>query len=458
MSLFSTFNPTRGEKLQDFTYMTESEALKAIDKSAFAKWSSLSFKERIEVFNHLKMALANHKEAISKQITLEMGKPLVQAQAEVDKSISLIDYIIKTGPLALLGRKTSDYEVAIQPLGVIYGVMPWNFPLWQVVRFALPAMMAGNTTLLKHANCVAGTAMLIGRIFDEVFPGLLLHLPISHDTSEKIIADSRVRGVSLTGSTQAGKNIASQAGKNLKKCVLELGGNDAYVILPGADLEFAVQKSFEARLLNAGQSCISAKRIFVQEGQKNEVLNSLLKKISAVEIGDPMDSKTQLGPMARQDLRDQLEQQVRQSVKDGAEILYQKEIPEEFKEGYFFSPTLLHNVDENNTAFREELFGPVFTVISYKDEKEALRLANASEFGLGGAVFAADVAKARSFALKMETGSVALNDYFRSSPEKPFGGVKSSGYGRELGEEGFMEFVNVKSLISKTLPSTPSAE
>lgn len=460
---FSTVNPHNNQKIQDFEHLSLEQIQSSLEKTqiAFQQWSQKSFSQRAEVFESLKKAFTQKRDVLAQNITLEMGKPLAQAYAEIDKSISLIDFVVKNGPQALAGRKTESYEVVPQPLGIVYGVMPWNFPLWQVARFAFPALMAGNAIILKHADCVAGTAAMIGEVFESVIPGLFLNLAISHETSDQLIADPRIRAVSLTGSTRAGMAIAAQAGKNLKKCVLELGGNDAYVILPDADLDYALQKSFEARLLNAGQSCISAKRIFVHEPLLPTVLEKLKDKISKIKTGDPAVSETQMGPLARLDLQKQLVEQVKKSVSEGARIHYQQELSAPLKAGAYFPPTLLCDISEKNSAFREEFFGPVFSVITYKDEAEALRLANASMYGLGGAVFSKSFEKSYEFAKKMETGSVAINDYFRSAPEKPFGGIKNSGYGRELGSEGFHEFVNIKSLIlptSKTPANTVAAE
>jgi succinate-semialdehyde dehydrogenase / glutarate-semialdehyde dehydrogenase len=461
-STFSTFNPHTGQALQSYEHLGEDEAMQKLSvlERAFYSWSQRSVSERLEFFMQFKRALSEQKTKLAEQMTLEMGKPLAQSLAEVDKSISLIDYICENGPKALQGRKTEAFEVVYQPLGIIYGIMPWNFPLWQVVRFALPALMAGNAILLKHADSVAGSAKMIGDIFSQLYPGLFLNLALSHEVSEKVIADPRIRGVSLTGSTVAGRTIATQAGKSLKKCVLELGSNDAYVILPDADLDYALTKTFEARLLNAGQSCISAKRIFVPQGLEREVLEKLKAKISQIKMGDPMNAENQLGPLARLDLRDKLLDQLKLSVEQGAEVYYQMPVDKKLEKGFYFPPTLLCKIGEDNIAFQDELFGPVFAVITYQDEAEALRLANTSKYGLGGAVFSKDLSRAYNFANKMETGSVAINDYFRSAPEKPFGGVKDSGHGRELGSEGFLEFVNVKTLIqpSKTPASTLSAE
>jgi succinate-semialdehyde dehydrogenase/glutarate-semialdehyde dehydrogenase len=453
---FSTYNPHTGQKIRDFTHLDENTALAQLVplQKAQALWAQKTIAQRIELFAQLKKALQTHKAELAELMTLEMGKPLAQAVAEVDKSISLVDYICSNASRSLEGRKSEGFEVVYQPLGIIYGIMPWNFPLWQVVRFALPALMAGNGILLKHADNVAGSAELIGKVFKNLFPDIFLNLPLSHDTSEKIVADSRIRGVSLTGSTVAGRTIAAQAGKNLKKCVLELGSNDAYVILSDADLDYALQKTFEARLLNGGQSCISAKRIFVPKSLENSVLEKLKEKIAKIKIGDPMGAENQLGPLARKDLRDKLQGQVDKSLSQGAQVFFAQKIPASLEKGFYFPPTLLSRVDENNIAFQDELFGPVFVVITYEDEADALRLTNLSKYGLGGAVFSKDLARARAFAEKMETGSIAINDYFRSAPEKPFGGVKDSGYGRELGSEGFLEFVNVKTLIAPS--KTPS--
>ena len=328
--------------------------------------------------------------------------------------------------------------------------MPWNFPFWQVFRFAAPTLMAGNTAVLKHASNVPGCSMAIEEIFREAgFPeNVFRSLLIGSDMVEKVIKHKAIKGVSLTGSTPAGKSVASLAGAELKKCVLELGGSDPYLILKDADLELAAKKCAAGRLLNAGQSCIGAKRFIVEEAVYAHFLELFTHEMNAAQFGDPFDEESTMGPMAREDLRDELHQQVVDSVNEGAEVIIGGEIPH--RKGAFYPPTILENVKPGMPAYEEELFGPVASVIKVKDQEEAIRVANDTDFGLGAAVFTQNLKKGEHIAeIELEAGACFVNDFVKSDPRLPFGGIKTSGFGRELSVHGIKEFMNVKTVFVK---------
>ena len=346
--------------------------------------------------------------------------------------------------------QASKSYVSYQPLGTILAVMPWNFPFWQVFRFAAPTLMAGNTAILKHASNVPGCAVAIEEIFREAgFPeNVFRSLLIGSSMVENVIKHKAVKAVSLTGSTPAGKSVAALAGAELKKCVLELGGSDPYLILKDADLDMAAKTCATGRLLNAGQSCIGAKRFIVEETVYAHFLELFTHEMNAAHFGDPFDEESTMGPMAREDLRDELHQQVVDSVNKGAEVILGGEIPH--RKGAFYPPTILENVKPGMPAYEEELFGPVASVIKVKDEQEAIRVANDTDFGLGAAVFTQNLKKGEHIAeMELEAGACFVNDFVKSDPRLPFGGIKTSGFGRELSVQGIKEFVNVKTVFVK---------
>ncbi len=384
-------------------------------------------------------------------MTDEMGKTLTEGRAEVEKCAGNCDYFAEHAA-AFLAERPVDMggpraKVAFRPLGTILAVMPWNFPFWQVFRFAAPGLMAGNAGVLKHASNVPGSALAIEKIFREAgFPdGLFRTLLVSSRQIDHILENPLIRAATLTGSDAAGRAVSGKAGAMLKKTVLELGGSDAYVVLDDADLEKAASISVKGRLVNGGQSCIAAKRFIVTEKTRAKFEALFVEKMRAISPGDPMDKNTKIGPMARHDLRDALHAQVEKSIAKGAKLLLGGKVPE--GPGAFYPPTVLTGVKKGMAAYEEELFGPVAAIIPVKDESEALKTANDSVFGLGGAVLSADLARAERIAAEeMEAGSVFVNEAVKSDPRLPFGGIKQSGYGRELSVHGIREFVNIKTV------------
>jgi succinate-semialdehyde dehydrogenase/glutarate-semialdehyde dehydrogenase len=387
-------------------------------------------------------------------MAVEMGKVLREGIAEIEKCAWVCDYYAVNAENFLENEifetDFSKSYVSYQPLGTILAVMPWNFPFWQVFRFAAPTLMAGNTAVLKHASNVPGCSVAIEDLFREAgFPeNAFRSLLIKSNQVEAVIKHRAVKGVSLTGSTPAGKSVASIAGNALKKCVLELGGSDPYLILEDADLKSAAEICSAGRLLNAGQSCIGAKRFIVIDKVYSEFLEYFTHEMNNAVFGDPCDSETTMGPLARTNLRDELHQQVADSVQKGAEVVIGGAIPE--RKGAYYPPTILENVKPGMPAYDEELFGPVASVIRVKDEKEAIRVANDTVFGLGAAVFTKDVKRGERIAeTQLQAGCCFVNDFVKSDPRLPFGGIKESGFGRELSSHGIKEFMNVKTVVLK---------
>ena len=395
--------------------------------------------------------LRHQREDLAKLMTMEMGKRTGEALAEVDKCAWVCTYYADHAERFLQNERiesdASDSFVAYEPLGVILAVMPWNFPFWQVFRFAAPALMAGNTALLKHASNVSGCAIAIQQLFSDAgFPeDAFITLLIPSSKVKEVIAHPKVKAVTLTGSEAAGRSVAAEAGKYLKKCVLELGGSDPYLILADADLELAVKTCVQSRLLNAGQSCIAAKRFILVPEVYDAFTDLFLREMEKITVGDPTQAATGIGPLARVDLRDDLHDQVLRSVAMGARILLGGNIPEGV--GAYYPPTVLTDVTPAMPAFREELFGPVAPLIRAESEAHALALANDSEFGLGAAVFSGDKGRAQRIAQQdLQAGSCFVNGLVKSDPRLPFGGIKLSGFGRELSHHGIREFVNVKTV------------
>jgi succinate-semialdehyde dehydrogenase/glutarate-semialdehyde dehydrogenase len=398
--------------------------------------------------------LLSKKEELARLMALEMGKVIKEGVAEIEKCARVCEYYAHNAESFLENEfiETEAFRsfVSYQPLGIILAVMPWNFPFWQVFRFLAPTLMAGNTAVLKHASNVPGCAIAIEELFREAgFPeNVFRTLLIGSSQVEKVIRHPAIKAVSLTGSTPAGKNVAAIAGSELKKCVLELGGSDPYVILKDADLEKAAKICATGRLLNAGQSCIGAKRFIVVNEVYTEFLEHFTHEMNRAIFGDPFHTETTMGPLARIDLRDELHQQVVISVKKGAEIVLGGEIPN--RKGAFYPPTILENVKPGMPAYDEELFGPVASVIRVKDEQEAIKVANDTEFGLGAAVFTRDLKNGEHIAEKLlDAGCCFVNDFVKSDPRLPFGGIKTSGFGRELSTHGIKEFMNVKTVVVK---------
>jgi succinate-semialdehyde dehydrogenase/glutarate-semialdehyde dehydrogenase len=450
-----TVNPASGEKTREFHTWGEAEIESALKQAAGAApdWRATSFAERSALMRAAAAELHARTEHYADLITLEMGKLAGEAKAEVEKCAWVCDYYAGNAEefLAdeLIDTDAGKSYVAYQPLGTVLAVMPWNFPFWQVFRFAAPGLMAGNTGLLKHASNVPQCALAIEEVFNRAgFPaGVFRTLMISASQVETVISDSRVHAVTLTGSETAGRKVASTAGDQLKKSVLELGGSDAFVVLEDADLDVAAKVGTAARLLNCGQSCIAAKRFIVVDAVAEEFLQKLKQRMSALKIGDPADGDAGIGPMARADLRDELQHQVDDSIAAGAVAALGCKPVE--GEGYYYPPSILDRVQPGMRAWTEELFGPVAIFIRAKDEEDALRIANDSRFGLGGSVWTTDSERGERFALRMESGSTFVNGMVKSDPRLPFGGIKASGYGRELATHGIREFVNAKTVWIK---------
>jgi succinate-semialdehyde dehydrogenase/glutarate-semialdehyde dehydrogenase len=446
-------NPATGERLRSYAAMSPDEVAAAIAACAAAQrgWAAEGFAERAGPLRAAARLLREEREALAREMALEMGKPLAQGVAEAEKCALACDYYAEHAARFLarepVATDASKSFVCFEPLGLVLAVMPWNFPFWQVFRFAAPALMAGNGALLKHASNVTGCALAIERLLRRAgLPeGLFRTLVIGSDAVAPVIEHPSVSAVTLTGSTPAGRAVASRAGQALKKTVLELGGSDAYLILEDAELESAVETCVASRLVNGGQSCIAAKRFVVVEKHRDAAERLFVERARARRFGDPLAPGVDLGPMARRDLRDEIHDQVRRSVAKGARLLTGGELPP--GPGAFYPPTVLSDVRPGMAAYDEEVFGPVAALIFVADEEEAIRVANDSPFGLGAAVFTRDLARGEEIAARrLQAGSCFVNAFVRSDPRLPFGGVKESGYGRELGPFGLREFVNVKTV------------
>lgn len=449
-----TVNPATGEVIQTYTQMGEDEVNRIIEQAheAFLSWRGTRLTERGDILRQIGKLIRERKNELAALMTEEMGKPLREGVQECQLCAAICDYSADQGPQVLADEEREMQGgralITYQPQGVIYGIQPWNFPLYQVIRYSIANLMAGNTVLLKHASNVWGMAVEVEKLFrDAGLPeNAFRTLLIGHDVSDSVIAHPRVRGVTLTGSPKAGRTVGQKAGKALKKSVLELGSNDAYIVLADADLEKAVKACLMGRFTNGGQTCVAAKRFIVEEAVNDQFRDAYVAEARKIKYGDPTRDETQMGPMARQDLRDDLHDQVRQSIENGAVCLLGGEIPE--GRGAYYPPTVLENVAPGQPAYDDELFGPVAALIKVRDEAEAMRVANDSVYGLGGGIFTKDVDKGIRLARDhFDTGMVNINGYRLAQTNLPFGGVKDSGYGREHGGFGMLEFVNVKSVM-----------
>ncbi|MBK8490332.1 MAG: NAD-dependent succinate-semialdehyde dehydrogenase [Saprospirales bacterium] len=453
METLQSINPATDTPIATYTVMPPLEVESRIQEAhkAFLEWRQLSIADRAPFLVRVADLLDQKRNELARLITLEMGKILSEAEAEVAKCSWVCRHYAEQAEAFLAPERiTTDAVlsyVTYQPLGVILAVMPWNFPFWQVFRFAAPALMAGNAGLLKHASNVTGCSRAIESIFSEAgLPqGLFAHLAIPGSRVSGVIEHPLVKAVTLTGSESAGSAVAAHAGKHIKKTVLELGGSDAYLILEDADLDMAAEVCAFSRLLNAGQSCIGAKRFIPVASVHDEFLKRFRDQMAKAMMGDPFDRTADLGPLARHDLRVQLHQQVQDSIQKGAHCVLGGMPPS--PPGAFYPPTILSEVTKGMPAYEEELFGPVAAVIRARDEQHAIQLANDSRFGLGSAVFTQDLDRGERIASRhLEAGSSFVNTFVRSDPRLPFGGIKVSGYGRELSRFGILEFVNVKTV------------
>ncbi len=449
VTIFKSINPYTQELLAEYPLMDDAGLGRAIDRAAGAYqiWKNFSFYQRAVVLQQVARIMRRDLDMLATLITREMGKVIGEARGEVEKSAVTAEYYAEHSSDFLkdemLDAGYTKSFASYQPLGVVLGVMPWNFPFWQVFRYASPTLMAGNATLLKHAPNVCGCAMALEKIFLEagapegVFSSVFIDTP----AVEKIISSEAVQAVTLTGSERAGSSVASLAGRNIKKSVMELGGSDALIVLPDADMQKAVSIALQSRMQNAGQSCIGAKRFIIVNEAMPDFMQEFLKQLKTLRQGNPFDKNSTTGPMARLDLVASLEKQMHNSVKMGAKLVYGGEV-----NGCNFKPALLMDVHKGMPAFDEETFGPMAAVINAKTEAEAIALANDSRYGLAGSIWTKDLEKGIALARQLETGAVFINALVKSDPRLPFGGIKKSGYGRELGRHGIFEFVNVKTI------------
>lgn len=448
-----TINPSTGEIIKKYEAMSFEEVDGIIKKAQEAQeeWRPKSFEERADYLRKIAEGLRSQKEELSRIMAEEMGKPLKQGVSEVEKCAWVCEYYAEKAADFLADEdvetEASKSYVTFKPLGVVLSIMPWNFPLWQLFRFAAPGLMAGNAIILKHSENSTGCALKTEELIHSagIPKDLFRTILMPSDKLKPVIQHDGIAAVTLTGSTKAGKAVASQAGEKVKKTVLELGGSDAYVILKDADISNAAEACVTSRLINSGQSCIAAKRFIVVEDVYDEFVEKFIELMKAKKVGDPFEGGIDIGPQAREDLRDGLHEQVQESLEKGATLKLGGKIPE--GKGAFYPATVLVDVKPGMPAYDDELFGPVAAIIKVKDEDEAIKVANDTKFGLGAAVFTGDQKKGEEIAAnKLEAGCCFVNDFVRSDPRLPFGGVKESGYGRELGKYGIREFVNVKTV------------
>lgn len=448
-------NPTTGRLEKSFEAYSSKKVNELIDAAdvEFKKWKNVSFADKKVLMNNAAQVLRNKKDLLGKVITTEMGKPIKQAIAEVEKCAWVCEYYAENAESFLKKEfvKTDATEsyVQFEPLGIILSVMPWNFPFWQVFRFAAPSLMAGNVALLKHASNVPMCSIETENVFIEAgFPkNVFTNLLIESSQVKPVLENQKIKAATLTGSEYAGSMVAQSCGKQLKKTVLELGGSDPFIILDDANLLEAVKTAVTARMINNGQSCIAAKRFILTEKVYEKFSELFIEEMKKLKVDDPMKPETDLGPIAREDLLFELEHQVKKSVENGAKILFGgKRIN---REGFYFEPTIIADVNSQMPAYHQEIFGPVASLIKAIDEEEAIKIANDSEFGLGASIWTNNIEKAKSLATQIETGSVFINGMVKSDPRLPFGGIKKSGFGRELSHYGIKEFVNIKTVWIK---------
>ena len=452
MSTITSVNPTTGQPIQSYELQDATAVDAALEAAARAQraWRLVPVAERVALLTRMAEVLRTGKTRYAEMITREMGKPIVESEAEIEKCAYNCDFYAEHAPQYLADEpvpsNATESVVEFDPLGVVLAIMPWNYPFWQYFRFAAPALAAGNGAILKHANNVPECALAVQEVMEKAGApaGLTATLLIDNAQVAGIIADDRIAAVTLTGSTEVGAIVASQAGRALKKQVLELGGSDPFIVLADADLEAAAETAVKARYINVGQSCVNAKRFIVEETVADRFVELFVQKAADLKIGDPMERDTKIGPMARGNLLATLHDQVQRSVAEGAALKLGGQPVE--REGFYYPPTVLDHVKPGMVAFTEETFGPVAAIVRAKDAEDAIAMANDSEYGLGCALWSGDVTRARDLARRIDAGAVFINGMTASDPRYPFGGIKRSGYGRELGVYGIREFVNIKTV------------
>lgn len=443
--IIKTINPFDLSTLNEYAYFTPQDIRNRLKKAelAFKKWRNSSYSQRKDAVLKIATLLKTHKHEYAQMMTLEMGKPLHEAIAEIEKSAFCCEYFANDAerilqPLSIPTDKQNTIVHA--PLGAILAVMPWNYPFWQVFRFAIPSIMAGNVVLLKHAPNVTGCALLIEKIFQEIgLEDVFQTLIIDIKSIKKVVEHPIVQGITLTGSERAGSSLASLAAKNIKKSVLELGGSDACMVLDDADVKTAAETAIQSRMMNAGQSCIAAKRFLVSPKTEEAFTHYALEAVKNIQQGNPLDPSVQMGPMARIDLAESLERQLTDALSKGAEAIAGSN-----RHNCHFQPTLLRGCTTSMKVFKEETFGPLACIFTAKNEKEILRLANDTRYGLGCSIWSNDIQKAEKIAHQIDAGNIFINKMVKSDPRLPFGGIKKSGYGREMGDWGLLEFTNTK--------------
>ncbi len=450
-----SINPYNDDLLKEYEEHSDQQIEQIIQNAqqSFTHWKTQSFEHRSKLMFEAAAVLRNKTSEYAELITLEMGKPIKEATSEIEKCAMVCEYYASNASDFLsdesLPVDSGEAWRVYEPLGTVLAIMPWNFPFWQVFRFAAPNLMAGNVGLLKHASNVPQCAMAIQQIFlDAGFPaGVFQTLMVSSSKINQVIDHQLVKAATLTGSEVAGSKVAERSGRNLKKTVLELGGSDPYIVLENADLEEAASTAVKGRMLNTGQSCIAAKRFIVEKKVADKFLEIYIEKLKLLKAGNPLEQEVDYGPMARKDLVEELTEQVNESLQKGATLLHGTGTGDD--EGRFFHPSVLGNVSPGMPAYNQELFGPVATLFTVENEDEAIKLANDSPFGLGGALWCNDLDKAKNIARQIDTGAVIINGMMASHPKTPFGGVKKSGYGRELSVDGIKEFLNIKTIWIK---------
>ena len=447
-----TKNPATEEIIAEYDPVSLEQALLALRRSreVFQGWKRTDVSERAGIIQKLGKLLIDRKKELAELITREMGKPITEAESEIERCASLADYYAKNGERFLEQEVVEAEEYAksyvrFDPLGIVLSIMPWNFPFWQVIRFSIPTLLTGNVTLLKHAGVVTGTALKLEKLWEDagVPDAVFKTMVTTPGVISELVKD--VDGVSFTGSVEVGRKIAALAGANLKKCVLELGGSDPFIVLEDADIKSTCDAALTARLRNTGQSCIAAKRFIIHKNVAGEFIKNYLEMTGSFIMGDPMDRNTNIGPLVTNEQRMKLHDQVEKSVNEGAKVLLGGKIPD--GKGYFYEPTVLSNVTNKMPVFREETFGPVSPILVVESEEEAIREGNNTEFGLGASLWTRDIKHGEELAKDMKAGNVSINKPVRSDIRLPFGGVKNSGIGREMSRYGLLEFVNIKSVI-----------